>query len=59
MKAEFLYVDLGRVSTTSNNLVAFGFAFPTSVFTHSFDIKSNIVRVGVNYKFGGPVIAKY
>jgi outer membrane immunogenic protein len=52
LKAEYLYVDLGRVSVTSNNL--FG-----QTFTHSFDLKSNIVRVGVNYKFGGPVVARY
>jgi outer membrane immunogenic protein len=33
--------------------------FPSNVYTHSVDIKSNIVRVGVNYKFGGPVVARY
>jgi len=60
LKAEYLYVDLGRATTTSTNLasVAFG-AFPSNVYTHSVDIKSNIVRVGVNYKFGGPVVARY
>jgi outer membrane immunogenic protein len=61
LKAEYLYVDLGRASTTSNNLAAFvgPGAFPGNVYTHSVDIKSNIVRVGVNYKFGGPVVARY
>ncbi|MCP3444960.1 outer membrane protein [Bradyrhizobium sp. CCGUVB14] len=60
-KAEYLYVDLGRASTTSTNLAAFtpAIAFPTNVYSHSVDIKSNIVRVGVNYKFGGPVVARY
>jgi outer membrane immunogenic protein len=29
------------------------------VFTHSADLDANIVRVGFNYKFGGPVVAKY
>ncbi|UCF54911.1 MAG: porin family protein, partial [Bradyrhizobium sp.] len=60
LKAEYLYVDLGRASATSTNLtnVAFG-AFPSSLVTHSADIKSNIVRVGVSYKFGGPVVARY
>ena len=57
LKAEYLYVDLGRSTVTSTNL--FGGAFPTNVFTHSVDLKSNIVRVGVNYKFGGPVVARY
>jgi outer membrane immunogenic protein len=32
---------------------------PSNVYTHSVDLKSNIVRVGVNYKFGGPVVARY
>jgi hypothetical protein len=36
VKAEYLYVDLGRVSTTSANLTAFTppIAFPANVFTH-------------------------
>lgn len=60
LKAEYLYVDLGRATTTSTNLNAAGFgAFPTNVYTHSVDLKSNIVRVGVNYKFGGPVVTRY
>jgi outer membrane immunogenic protein len=59
VKAEYLYVDLGRVSTTSTNLTDTTTAFPTSVFTHSVDLRSNIVRVGLNYKFGGPVVAPY
>lgn len=58
LKAEYLYVDLGRSSMTSNNL-NIGFALPAQTFTHSFDLKSNIVRVGMNYKFGGPVAARY
>ena len=60
LKAEYLYVDLGRASATSTTLtnVSFG-AFPSTVVTHSADIKSNIVRVGVSYKFGGPVVARY
>jgi outer membrane immunogenic protein len=57
LKAEYLYVDLGRSAVTSTNLL--GGAFPANVFTHSVDLKSNIVRVGVNYKFGGPVVARY
>lgn len=61
IKAEYLYVDLGRASTTSTNLTAFvpAFAFPTNVFTHTVNLHSNIGRVGINYKFGGPVVAKY
>ena len=54
LKAEYLYVDFGSVSTTSTNLTAFNpaIAFPTNVFTHSTDLKANIARVGLNYRFG-------
>jgi len=58
IKAEYLYVDLGRASTTSTNLVT-PTHFPANVFTHTVDLRSNIGRVGINYKFGGPVVAKY
>lgn len=61
VKAEYLYVDLGRQSTTSTNLAAFvpAIPFPSNVYTHSVDLRTNIVRVGLNYKFGGPVVARY
>jgi outer membrane immunogenic protein len=57
VKAEYLYVDLGRATTTSTNLTAvFGgvaVPFPTNVFSHAIDLRANIARVGLNYKFGG------
>jgi outer membrane immunogenic protein len=59
IKAEYLYADLGRASTTSTNLIAAGILFPTNVFTHTVNLRANIGRVGINYKFGGPVVAKY
>lgn len=58
VKAEYLYVDLGSESTTSRNLVAGG-AHPENVFSHSVDLRSNIVRGGLNYKFGGPAATQY
>ena len=60
-KAEYLYVDLGSASVNSTNLTAFTppIAFPTNVFTHTIELRSNIARVGLNYKFSGPVVAKY
>jgi outer membrane immunogenic protein len=59
VKAEYLYVDLGRETTTSTNFVSTFGAAPTNVFTHSVDLRSNIVRVGLNYKLGGPMVARY
>jgi outer membrane immunogenic protein len=49
VKLEYLYVDLGKA--TLFNII------PTVPETVSFT--ANIVRAGVNYKFGGPVVAKY
>jgi outer membrane immunogenic protein len=50
-KLEYLYVDLGTVSG----------AFTSGGFTSAYSshITDNVLRVGVNYKFGGPVVAKY
>jgi outer membrane immunogenic protein len=53
VKAEYTYVNFGRVSTSSSNLTAFtpAFAFPTNVFTHSAELSASLVRLGVNYRF--------
>jgi outer membrane immunogenic protein len=61
IKGEYLHVDLGSSSVTSTNLTSDNgaFAFPASVFTHSIDWRWDIARVGLNYKFGGPVVARY
>lgn len=49
-KLEYLYVDLGSVDfNTVNSLVG-----ATASMAHSADLRENIVRVGLNYRFGGP-----
>jgi outer membrane immunogenic protein len=52
VKLEYLHVDLGSISTTSTNLTALTppIAFPTNVFSHSVNLRSDIVRFGVNYR---------
>jgi outer membrane immunogenic protein len=52
-KVEYLHVDLGAIAGTSTNFTAFVpvVAFPANVFTHSVDLRSDIVRVGLNYRF--------
>jgi outer membrane immunogenic protein len=58
-KLEYLYMDLGRINGT------FATAIPalgggTLAGTYSSRITDNIVRVGLNYRFGGPaVVARY
>jgi outer membrane immunogenic protein len=49
-KIEYLYMDLGSIDATVLSTVA---AAPIGARIHS-DITDNIVRVGLNYKFGGP-----
>lgn len=64
IKAEYLYVDLGSVASTSTAIItATGLppALPNGTITHNHDLTENIVRIGLNYKFNwaGPVVAKY
>ena len=33
-------------------------AIPLQTITHTVDLRSNISRWGINYKFGGPVVAR-
>ena len=50
---EYLYVDLGTVNTT------FAGTAPFAPINTSAHVTDNILRAGVNYRFGGPVVAKY
>jgi outer membrane immunogenic protein len=57
-KLEYLYMDLGTTAGSfATTFPAFGGGTITSNF--SSRITDNILRVGVNYRFGGPVVAKY
>jgi outer membrane immunogenic protein len=63
-KAEYLFYDLGTVTNTLPQIQQFGLngtlleTVSNSRSSTHFD--GSIVRVGINYKFGGgPVIAKY
>jgi outer membrane immunogenic protein len=65
LKVEYLYVDLGTVSTAFATLPgcygAQGVCSPFGAGNGNINSKitDNILRVGLNYKFGGPVVAKY
>jgi outer membrane immunogenic protein len=54
VKAEYLFVDFGRVSVNGVNLVGPACSVGPchgQVFTHSLDLKANIARLGLNYQF--------
>jgi outer membrane immunogenic protein len=71
IKLEYLYMDLGRfgnatatATTVTNalNTPQVGFnTVTTTTTTAAFSTRftDNILRVGVNYRFGGPVVARY
>jgi len=46
VKAEYLYVNFGTLSTTG-----FLVQFPTQPLFHSINLKANIARAGLNYRF--------
>jgi outer membrane immunogenic protein len=49
VRAEYLYLDLGSVTSV----------FPLSNRQQTTSANMSIARIGVNYKFGGPVVARY
>ena len=54
-KLEGLYMDYGRVSGAPTLLTN----FPPLRFEYTSRITDVVLRAGVNYHFGGPVVAKY
>jgi outer membrane immunogenic protein len=55
-KLEYLYMDFGHATTAGPETTG-----GVAVFTLSHDVRlhSSLVRAGLNYRFGGPVMAKY
>ncbi len=57
-RLEYLYVDLGTANGSfATTIGALGGGLVVENF--SSHVTDNILRVGINYKFGGPVVAKY
>jgi outer membrane immunogenic protein len=71
VKLEYLYMDLGNIGSSGTTLATAvnapntplpGFnTVTTTALTSAFTTRftDNIVRAGVNYRFSGPVVAKY
>ena len=59
-KMEYLYVDLG---TIANAFAIPAVGAPPIAAAHNYTsydtIHDHIIRVGLNYRFAGPVVAKY
>jgi outer membrane immunogenic protein len=71
VKLEYLYMDLGDIGSSGasattvtdalNTPTARFHTVTTTTLTSAFNTRftDNILRVGVNYRFSGPVVAKY
>jgi outer membrane immunogenic protein len=63
VKAEYLYVNLGggtNLTVTALDTAALGPGIAKSTFIASYGRADfNLVRVGVNYRFDPPVVARY
>jgi outer membrane immunogenic protein len=57
LKLEYLYVDLGKFNTNIPACPACAPLLTDITMTHRYT--DNIVRAGINYRFGGPVVARY
>jgi len=55
VKGEYLYLDFGNL----NGVGVLTPAFAGFTYANSTHLTANIARVGVNYHFGGPIVAKY
>jgi outer membrane immunogenic protein len=55
-KLEYLYMDLGRTNNFAALTLLPGAPIGVNLTSRFTD---NIVRAGINYKFGGPVVANY
>jgi outer membrane immunogenic protein len=51
IKADYLLVNLGTLSGTSTNLVSSFGPSPENRFQYSADLRANLARLGVNYRF--------
>jgi outer membrane immunogenic protein len=50
LRAEYLHYRFTNVSIISNNLVFGGAPFPGEFFSHSTDLRADVVRAALNYK---------
>ena len=59
-KVEYLYIDLGSITYADICTTAVCALFvPPPGYQTDLKTRENIVRFGINYRFGGPVVAKY
>lgn len=59
VKAEYLYIDLGSFSYANVCVVACGALVPPPAYGTRITTREHVARLGLNYHFNTPVVAKY
>jgi outer membrane immunogenic protein len=61
VKAEYLWYNLGSASHSLNcvGLAGCGTTFYATLGNATSSVSGSVVRMGINYRFGGPVVANY
>jgi outer membrane immunogenic protein len=59
VRAEYQHIDLGNVASGFNLPTSACFAGGPCGVSWSHDLRYDIVRAGISYKFGSPMLAKY
>jgi outer membrane immunogenic protein len=52
-KAEYAYFDFGKIDTAGPSSV------PGELYRQSIDVTAHTVKLGVNYRFGAPIVARH
>jgi outer membrane immunogenic protein len=58
-KVEYNYMDLGTVQSVNVACSPNINCGPTAAFNEDVTQRLHVVKAGINYRFGGPVIANY
>jgi outer membrane immunogenic protein len=58
-KLEYLYLDFGSFTYTSPCVTVAACGGPGFAWQTNVRVRESVFRVGINYLFGGPVVAKY
>jgi outer membrane immunogenic protein len=59
LRGEYLFIGFSDLNATSRITGTPPFDIGTASFAHSVSFNENIARVALDYRFGGPVVARY
>jgi outer membrane immunogenic protein len=59
LRGEYLYIAFDSIGGPSAIIGTPPFDFGAANFSHSAKFTENIARIALDYRFGGPAVAKY